>query len=32
MKDDYAEIYFFIVLFIVSVVTILGMGIYIESL
>jgi len=32
MKDDYAEIYFFIILFIVSFVTILGVGIYIETL
>ncbi len=32
MNNDYAEIYFFIMLFIVSFVTILGFGIYIESL
>jgi len=32
MKDDYAEIYFCIILFIVSFVTILGFGVYIESL
>jgi len=32
MKDDYAEIYFFLILLIVSFVTILGFGIYIEAL
>ena len=32
MKDDYAEIYFLLILFIVSFVTILGFGIYIEHI